>query len=306
MTSTKDDLLFLRTQLQTKSDEIANLKEHEFNLNNQIQHLQAVSAHNNVDNDYKAYYEDAVKENELWVQKVDEIAKEKRALEDDLKRAEKAIFDWEAGWGQLEGSHSLIHLVTVTLTNTHSGDCIALQDQVRQKDNVISSMSSKKYKAIALSLGTLRNTVCRVMFTAWRQSISSKKKNLQFVGANNVIKDSSVDDSGLRRRNNQKPDIKEEVTPTPYRLPPSDTADQLQQQLQFDNEIENRKKHNVSYLVILAFFQFIVWMIVLVFGYIYLEKNSVDVRELLQGYSLTLGSTTYEANEVIDTFKSYF
>ncbi len=117
-----------------------------------------------------------------------------------------------------------------------------------------------------------------------------------------------MDDTGLRRRNHQKVDSKEEVTSSPpYRLPPSDTADQLQQQLQFANEMENRKKHNVSYLVILAFFQFIVWIIVLVFGYIYLEKNSsVDVRELLQGYSLTVGSTTYEANEVIDTFKSYF
>ncbi len=109
LTSTKDDLLFLRTQLQTKSDEIANLKELEFNLNNEIQHLQALSAHNHADNDYKAYYEDAVKENELWVQKVEEIEKEKRGLEDDLKRAEKAIFDWEAGWGQLEGNHLLTH-----------------------------------------------------------------------------------------------------------------------------------------------------------------------------------------------------
>jgi len=70
---------------------------------------------------------------------------------------------------------------------------------------------------------------------------------------------------------------------------------------------ESRTKHTISYLVILAFFQFIIWVIVVVFGYIYLEKNSgVDIRELLQGYSLTWGSKTYEANEVIDTFKSYF
>ena len=111
LTSTKDDLLFLRTQLQTKSDEMATLKEQEINLNNEIQHLHAISSHGGLD--YKSYYEDAVKENELWAQKVEAVEKEKQILEDDLKRAEKAIFDWEAGWGQLEGTR-LTYSLSIT------------------------------------------------------------------------------------------------------------------------------------------------------------------------------------------------
>jgi hypothetical protein len=152
--------------------------------------------------------------------------------------------------------------------------------------------------------GTLRKTWCRQVFNAWKQNTSNKKKSLQFISPSNTVE---TEGSGLRRRNNPKTEMKEEdASIKPYRLPASDSAEQLQQQLQFVHE-ESRTKHTISYLVILAFFQFIIWVIVVVFGYIYLEKNSgVDIRELLQGYSLSWGSKTYEANEVIDTFKSYF
>ena len=258
--SEKDELLFLRSQLQQKSIQISELERIVSLTQSGDAVKQATLPSNNKHGradeaeiaQMRQELDDAIDENNKWYSKVQEIEQQRAQLEEEKKYADSLVFDWEASYAQLEQEYMKIY----DHMQKEESQVVAADDDAAEKMGKLarawklaytyqrkrallrSVFDSMKLHMLQKSFVESKTTAAAAIPTA--AAISATAADPAMDNYNNTAHASSVRHSPARAGNAPKA----------------------------------RRSHTTSFLLLLALFQVLVWALIIGVGYFYVEELS--------------------------------